>query len=173
MADIEIHYLRCRGLKKLLIDAGMVSPRILTCQSSPNGAEFPNVLDFGKCNPAAWEKRKKEILAAGTLETFYSEEKQCFDAFWRKYTPDEEAQMGLYPVIFNEKGDEMQWISRWRENFEPAFYVSTAFPRKKMSLTQYFEGQFDGRYLIRNGKPVKEGRMRRFLRKLKARGKEA
>ena len=58
MANMVYYELYLEGIKKKLIEKGLVYEKSLTSRCYPNGKIYPFVLDYGKCNPTEWEKEK-------------------------------------------------------------------------------------------------------------------
>lgn len=157
MANMVHHEIYCEGIKEKLIEKGVVYEKSLTSRSAPNGKVYPFVLDYGKCNGDEWEKEKEKILKTGVIDC----SKKNADGTYgvrRDYTPEEQAELGFYPVSFCKDGNRMTWQCRYVSNEDPSFYTSLALPEEIMILTETydgdFEGDFDGGYYLKNGKSI-------------------
>ena len=155
MANFVYHELECEGLKEKLINAGVIYEKSLVSRSAPEGRLYPHVLDYYKCNPEEWEKEKAKILENGVID-FAEKNPDGKYGVRRDYTPEEQAQLGFYPVQFSEDGGTMSWLCRWISNEDVSFYASTALPEETMLFTESYEGDFDGGCYLKNGENVGE-----------------
>lgn len=150
MANIVYHELYCEGIKQKLMDAGVICEKTLTSKSYPKGKVLPHVLDYSKCNREEWEDEKERILKDGIVDYGKRNEKgEC--GVRRDYTPEEQSELGYYPVQFSEDGNKMIWFCRYIPNEDISFYASSALPNEVMILHESCEGDYYGGCYLKNG----------------------
>ena len=153
MANMVHHEIYCEGIKEKLLEKGVVGEKVLTSRSYPQGKSFPFVLDYGKCNGEEWEKEKASILKEGVRDYGKKNEEGEYGVR-RDYTPEEQAELGFYPVNFSEDGNRMTWLCRYVSNEDISFYTSFALSDEILILTESYEGDFDGGCYLKNGKKI-------------------
>lgn len=153
MANMVYHELYCEGIKQKLIELGVVYEKSLTSRSAPNGRIYPHVLDYNKCNSEEWQKELSKILKDGVVDCAEKNEDGTYGVR-RDYTPEEQSELGFYPVNFSEDGNKMSWLCRYISNEDPAFYASSALPDEIMIMTEVYEGEYDGGCYLKAGQKI-------------------
>lgn len=150
MANYESHHLFGLNIKEALIEGGYVGPKTLTSKAHPKGVAFEFVLDYAKCNPDEWKKQLAAILERGVVD-FGKQNPDGSRGVRRDYTPEEQAELGFYPVRFNDDGTEMIWSAAWRSNDDPAYYASCALKNTVLILDKFYEAEYDGGGYLKSG----------------------
>lgn len=150
MANYVSHHLYGANIKEALIEGGFVKPMTLHSKRHPEGLAFSHVLDYAKCNPEEFAKQKKSILEYGIVN-FAEKNPDGTNGVRRDYTPEEAAEIGFYPVQFNDDGTEMIWSAAWRSNDDPAYYASCALENAVLILDRFYEAEYDGGGYLKNG----------------------
>lgn len=155
MANYEFHHLFGLNIKEALIEGGYVGPKTLTSKAHPKGVDFEFVLDYAKCSPDEWQKQLASVLERGVID-FGKKNTDGSNGVRRDYTPEEQSELGFYPVQFSEDGTEMTWICKWMSNDDPAFYASCALENATLILDKFYEATYDGGCYLKAGKNVAE-----------------
>ena len=153
MTDIVYHELYCEEIKRKLIGAGVIHEKPLTSKSEPNSNIYLYVLDYERCNSEKWDEDKAMLLEDGVVKfgIITNEEKSCIFSARRDYTPDEQAELGLYPVNFSDDGNKMTWMSGSFPNESVSVYASSALPNEVMILSESDDRDYSFGFYLKNG----------------------
>lgn len=153
MANMVYHELCCKNLKQKLATAGVICGKTLRSKSAPEGRFYPHVLCYENCNPDAWFVQKNRILKSGVVD-YAKTNPDGTSGVRRDYTPEEQAELGFYPVEFSKSGNKMTWACRYISNDDPAFYASAALPDDILIFTVIYDDGCDGGCYIKRGKKI-------------------
>ena len=153
MAIMVYHELCCKGLKQKLAAAGAICGKTLKSKSAPEGRFYPHVLCYDNCNSDEWLLQKDRILKSGVVDYAKKRPDGAFGVR-RDYTPEEQAELGFYPVEFSKGGNKMSWKCKWIANEDPAFYASQASPDDVVVYTVIYEDGGGGGCYIKNGRKI-------------------
>ena len=148
MANVVLHYLSVENIKKLLTDAGVVSSRTM---HGRRGREVhcQNVLDMKKCCASEWAKDEAKAIEYGVVD-FSKQNETGRYGVRRDLTEEEIEDLHFWPITF-QSDDVMVWECCWKENIDPAFFISKLFPDMDFHLEMYYEGTLDGAYTGKDG----------------------
>lgn len=132
MSVTVAHLLQAKGLKQMLLDAGVVGPVSL------GGKTYDNVLDMSKCCAELWEQEKPKHIEYGVLDFSKRDPEMGFPGLRRDLTPEEIAELPYWPIEFRNN-DEAMWLCCWREKASPAFYISKRFPEVEFQYSAGYE----------------------------------
>lgn len=153
MANMVYHELCCKNLKQKLAAAGVICSKTLKSKSAPEGHFYPHVLCYDNCNADAWFIQKNRILKSGVVD-YAKKNPDGTSGVRRDYTPEEQSELGFYPVEFSKGGNKMTWACRWVSNDDPAFYASSVLPDDTLIFTEIYEDGCDDGCYIKRGKKV-------------------
>ena len=148
MSYMICHYLNAPNLKQFLLNSGVVESRVLhgTANREVNN-QF--VLNMRKCSEEYWKEVEDSAKEHGVVD-FSKKNDDGSYGVRRDLTAQEIEELPYYPIFFNSD-DEINWMCKWRNNDDPAFFISKLFP--SISFKYDLDSEYDwcGQYTVLNG----------------------
>lgn len=128
MSNMIVHYLRAPNLKQMLLDSGAVESKVLLHGTAGRAVEHQFVLNMKKCNKDNWEEVERSAIEHGVVD-FSKRNADGKHGVRRDLTLQEVEELPYYPIFF-ENDNEVNWICKWNNYDEPAFFISKLFPKQ-------------------------------------------
>lgn len=148
MSSCVDHYLKYDGLHKMLMEAGVISSRVMH-GTRGREVQIPNALDMSKCCPEEYEKVKASAIEYGVVD-FSKKNEDGKHGVRRDLTDEEIEELKYWPIVFHNE-NEVEWVCKWKCNDNPAFFISKLFPDKTFEYIMFYEGETDGIFTIKDG----------------------
>ena len=148
MSYVIDHYLKAPNLKKILLESGVIESKVL---HGVSGREVAHAyaLNMKRCNEQYWSEVERAAKEHGVID-FSKKNEDGKYGVRRDLTAQEIEELPYWPVFFN-KDDEVNWICKWRNNDDPAYFISKLFPSVKFEYYLFYEGDWDGGYTVTDG----------------------
>ena len=148
MANVVQHCLSVENIKKLLIDADVISSRTM---HGRRGREVScqNVLDMKKCCESEWAKVEAEAISYGVVD-FSQKNADGKYGVRRDLTEAEIEELHYWPIVFNSN-DSVMWQCCWKSNDDPAFFISKLFRDIEFRFEMSYEGRTHDVFCVKNG----------------------
>lgn len=142
------HYLKAPNIKQMLLESGVIESRILHGNAGRE-VECQYVLNMKKCNEECWKDVEDSAKAHGVVD-FSKKNPDGSNGVRRDLTEQEIEELPYYPVFFSND-DEVNWICKWRNNDDPAFFISKLFP--EITFEYSLDSMYDwcGQYTVTDG----------------------
>ena len=153
MADVVLHCLSAKNIKKLLLDAGVTSSRTL---HGRRGREVycQNVLNMKKCCASEWAKEESRAITYGVMD-FSKKNSEGKYGVRRDLTEEEIDELPCWPIVF-DSDDSVIWQCCWKTNDNPAFFISKLFPDVEFRFEMSYEGRSHDIFHIKDGEFKKQ-----------------
>lgn len=148
MSNVVDHYLKTSNLKQLLLNSGVVESRTLHGAGNRE-VHCEYVLNMRKCHEDEWVNVEHNCIEHGVVD-FSKKNDDGKYGVRRDLTNEEITELPYWPIFF-DNDDEICWFSKWRNNDDPAFFVSKLFPDISFNYDMFYEGEWDGGFIVTNG----------------------
>lgn len=148
MSSMVDHYLRCVNIKKMLLDAGVIVEKTL---HGTGGREvhFEHVLNLQKCCAEEWEKSEQRAIEHGVVD-YAKTNPDGSSGVRRDLTEQEIDELRYWPIEFS-KDDEVNWLCKWNNNDDPAFFISKLFSDHRFEYEIFCECDWCGNFYVKDG----------------------
>lgn len=142
------HSLKGRSLKRKLLKKCVVGPIVLHGTGN-RVVHIEYALNMSLCDSDEWKKVETSAIEYGVVD----HSKQNADGSHgvrRDLTTQEINELPYWPIAFNDK-NEVTWLCKWNNNDDPAFFISKLFPKETFQYDMYYEGEWDGGFIVKDG----------------------